>query len=457
MLRVLLATVESTGRRHDLNGLTYLFSGGEALTPDIIERFFALRLPCTLENVYGPTEATMWATHTRIHPEDSVANAPIGTPLNDYRIYILNSRGDLCGTDLPGEVCIAGAGVGVGYLNREELTAEQFVENPFFDADIDPAYMRRMYRTGDLGFLRPDGRFAFSRRIDRQVKVGGLRVELGEIEQALNHIDGVVEAAVLVDESTAEPRLAGFYASGSPIPADRVRASLGKVLISQFIPSVLMQVEALPTSAAGKLDRAALHALLSQQNNRSDTSATTTVATRVADLWQDVLGRPITDHHRTFFEAGGTSLSLMRLQLRLQETFGAQIGITDLLSHPTIAAQADLVEPRQVSSEKSTGPTRILGDDIAIIGIGVQVQKAQDVHDFWKILVNGEETITFHDDDELRRLGVSENQLRDPNYVKASGRIEGIDEFDDRLFRIAPAEVDVTSPQPAIQMFLVGL
>ena len=447
MLRVLLATVESTGRRHDLNGLTYLFSGGEALTPDIIERFFALRLPCTLENVYGPTEATMWATHTRIHPEDSVANAPIGTPLNDYRIYILNSRGDLCGTDLPGEVCIAGAGVGVGYLNREELTAEQFVENPFFDADIDPAYMRRMYRTGDLGFLRPDGRFAFSRRIDRQVKVGGLRVELGEIEQALNHIDGVVEAAVLVDESTAEPRLAGFYASGSPIPADRVRASLGKVLISQFIPSVLMQVEALPTSAAGKLDRAALHALLSQQNNRSDTSATTTVATRVADLWQDVLGRPITDHHRTFFEAGGTSLSLMRLQLRLQETFGAQIGITDLLSHPTIAAQADLVEPRQVSSEKSTGPTRILGDDIAIIGIGVQVQKAQDVHDFWKILVNGEETITFHDDDELRRLGVSENQLRDPNYVKASGRIEGIDEFDDRLFRIAPAEVDVTSPQ----------
>ena len=80
MLRVLLATVESTGRRHDLNGLTYLFSGGEALTPDIIERFFALRLPCTLENVYGPTEATMWATHTRIHPEDSVANAPIGTP-----------------------------------------------------------------------------------------------------------------------------------------------------------------------------------------------------------------------------------------------------------------------------------------------------------------------------------------------------------------------------------------
>lgn len=447
MLRVLLATIESTGRRHDLDGLTHLFSGGEALTPDIIERFHALGLPCTLENVYGPTEATMWATHTRIHPEDSVANAPIGTPLNDYRIYILNRRGELCGADLPGEVCIAGAGVGVGYLNREELTARQFVENPFFDADIDPEHMRRMYRTGDLGFLRPDGRFAFSRRIDRQVKVGGLRVELGEIEQALHRIDGVVEAAVLVDDSAAEPRLAGFYASESPIPADRIRASLGKVLISQFIPSVLMQVDALPTSAAGKLDRAALRALLDQQNDHTDASVTTTVAARLADLWQDVLGRPITDHHRTFFEAGGTSLSLMRLQLRLQETFGTQIGITDLLSHPTIAAQTELVEPQRVSSEKSTGPAHLLGDDIAIIGIGLQVQKAQDVHDFWKILVAGEETITFHDDDELRRLGVPEHQLRDPNYVKASGRIEGIDEFDDHLFRIAPAEVDVTSPQ----------
>ena len=447
MLRVLLATVESTGRRHDLDGLTYLFSGGEALTPDIIERFLNLELPCTLENVYGPTEATMWATHTRIHPEDSVANAPIGTPLNDYRIYILNRRGEMCGTDLPGEICIAGAGVGVGYLNREELTARQFVDNPFFDAESDPAHMRRMYRTGDLGFLRPDGRFAFSRRIDRQVKVGGLRVELGEIEQALHHIDGVVEAAVLVDESTAEPRLAGFYASESPVPADRVRASLGEVLISQFIPSVLMQVDALPTSAAGKLDRAALRALLDQQNDHPVASVTTTVATRIAGLWQDVLGHPTTDHHRTFFEAGGTSLSLMRLQLRLQETFGTQIGITDLLSHPTIAAQTELVEPQRVSSEKFIGPTHTLGDDVAVIGIGVQVQKAQDVHDFWKLLVAGEETITFHDDDELRRLGVSENQLRDPNYVKASGRIEGIDEFDDRLFQIAPAEVDVTSPQ----------
>ena len=260
----------------------------------------------------------MWATHTRIHPEDSVANAPIGTPLNDYRIYILNRRGEMCGTDLPGEICIAGAGVGVGYLNREELTARQFVDNPFFDAESDPAHMRRMYRTGDLGFLRPDGRFAFSRRIDRQVKVGGLRVELGEIEQALHHIDGVVEAAVLVDESTAEPRLAGFYASESPVPADRVRASLGEVLISQFIPSVLMQVDALPTSAAGKLDRVALRALLDQQNDHPVASVTTTVVTRIAGLWQDVLGHPTTDHHRTFFEAGGTSLSLMRLQLRLQ-------------------------------------------------------------------------------------------------------------------------------------------
>src|SRR5690606_4560838 len=169
MLRVLLDAAARDDRAADLASLRHVFSGGEALTADIVERFFALPLHCTLENVYGPTEATMWATHGTVTAADADQVVPIGEPLNDYRIYILDRDGGLCGADVPGEVCIAGAGVALGYRNREELNAAKFVENPFWDPDADPAHMRRMYRTGDLGHLRGDGRFAFLGRTDRQV------------------------------------------------------------------------------------------------------------------------------------------------------------------------------------------------------------------------------------------------------------------------------------------------
>lgn len=455
LLRVLLKAIDSTGRQNDLESLRHLFSGGEALSPDIIQHFFALGLACSLENVYGPTEATMWATHTQIHPEDCAGNAPIGTPLNDYRLYVLNPQGQLCGTDLPGELCIAGAGVGVGYLNQNELTAHHFIDNPFADT-ADAEHMHRMYRTGDLGFLRPDGRFSFLRRIDQQVKVAGIRVELGEIEQALLSIDGITEAAAIVDDSTGTPRLIGFYVSESTLPQDQIRQSLSSQLITQLIPAVLIQTNGMPTSAAGKLDRHALQALLEKKTKDMDIAETADVSPaieRLAKLWNDVLGSRVSDPHRTFFEAGGTSLSLMRLQIQMQQEFNIEISITDLLSHPTMASQSDLLSslidvPTTTDNQPiSAQPTQSPTDDVAIIGIGLQVPGAEDINSFWDLLMSGQESITFYDDDELRALGVPESQLRDPSYVKASGYLEGIETFDDLLFRISPAEVDKTSPQ----------
>lgn len=448
LLRVLLAGVASGNRVDDLSTLRYIFSGGEALPPDVIAQFFSLDLGCTLENVYGPTEATMWATHTRIGRDDAIENAPIGLPLNDYRVYIVDNQGELCGTDLPGEICIAGAGVGVGYRGRDDLTAQQFVANPFFDEATDPQVMRRMYRTGDLGVLRPDGRFAFLRRIDRQVKVGGVRIELGEIEQALLSIESVREAAAVVDESTGEARLIGFYSATEPMPAETIRAALATRLIAQFIPSVLLQIDELPTSAAGKLDRRALRALLDCPETAVPArQLASAVADQIEQLWHKVLGRPISDRQRTFFECGGTSLSLMRLQIELQDVFGKQISITDLLSHPTIHSQTSLLSPEESHEPATVVDARAQGADVAVVGIGIQVPGASDVHSFWELLVDGREALKFYEDDELRALGVDERVLRDPNYVRVSGRLSGTETFDDRLFGLSPAEVDVTSPQ----------
>ncbi|THV24622.1 non-ribosomal peptide synthetase/type I polyketide synthase [Glycomyces paridis] len=444
MLRVVLDAARANDHWADLSSLRYVFSGGEALTGDVVERFFALSPGCTLENVYGPTEATMWATHGTVTAEDTGPIAPIGKPLNDYRVLVLDCEGGRCGVDLPGEVCVAGAGVAVGYLNRDELNAAHFVENPYYDPEADPDHMRRMYRTGDLGHLRADGRFAFIRRIDRQVKVGGVRMELGEIEQALLRVEGVVEAAVLVDDSAVPVRLAGCY-TGAAEPA-QVREALSRHLMPHLVPSALVRLEGLPTSAAGKLDRRALKALLPARVAAAPVAAASPVQERVAGLWRRVLGTAEVDAEASFFAQGGNSLSLMTLQLELREEFGREIRITELLKHHSVAAQARLLG-EDAPQETATRSHARRDGDVAIIGIGLQVPGAGDARAFWENLRRGDESITFYDDAALRALGVPESDLRDPAYVKAKGRVEGVDVFDDALFGIAPAEVDATSPQ----------
>ena len=451
MLRLLLEMVATQDRTDDLTSLRYLFCGGEALTTDVVDRFFALSLTCSLENVYGPTEATMWATHTTVRKADAaMAITPIGTALNDYRVYVLGRDDQLCGVEVPGELCIAGPGVAAGYLNRPELNAAHFVDNPWYDPATDESHQRRMYRTGDLGYLRADGRLAFLRRNDRQVKVGGVRVELGEVEHALLRVDGIVEAAAVVDESAEPARLVGFFTARRHLDAGAVRAELARTLEPQQLPAELIQLGQLPTSAAGKLDR---RVLLGQVSERpvveppaAPASPASPVAERLSRLWRAALGSSTIDPDRSYFEQGGTSLNVVRLQALIQQEFGQQIPITDLLRFRRVGEQAKLLLDAGVEPDHDRH-AEARSDDVAIIGIGLQVPGAGGVHEFWAQLRGGEETITFYDDDALRGLGVAESDLRDPHYVKAAGRLTGVNSFDDALFAIPPAEVDVTSPQ----------
>ena len=262
MLRVVLDVLRRGGAARGLDGLRHVFVGGEALTADVMRSWFELAPPCRLENVYGPTEASMWATHSSIERADADSIAPIGAPLNDYRVYALDRWDRPLGPGLPGELCIAGAGVAVGYLNRDELNARQFVDDPFFDPERDDDRMRPMYRTGDLGYLREDGRFAFLQRIDRQVKIGGVRVELGEIEQAMHRVEGLIEAAALVDESGGQPQLIAIYTANGELEPTAIREALAAHLLPGHIPARFHRLDALPVNAAGKLDRRALRALL---------------------------------------------------------------------------------------------------------------------------------------------------------------------------------------------------
>ncbi|MBM7411150.1 amino acid adenylation domain-containing protein [Clavibacter michiganensis] len=486
MLRLLLDAVVRAGTRDALAPLRHVFSGGEALTHDLVERFSALELPCTLENVYGPTEATMWATRSTARRDDRHPAVPIGRPLNDYRVYVLGADDALLGAGLPGELCITGAGVAAGYLNREDLTAQAFIANPFFDEATDDDGMRRMYRTGDLGYLREDGEFAFLRRIDRQVKIAGVRIELVEIEHALRDVDPVIEAAVVVDRNASgTDRIVAFFRADRAVGPPELRQALTASLPRTSIPSLFVQLPRIPTSAAGKIDRRALLASLHERGDESSSTAgaasavgidsaappasgrtapaTASDVLRLRSIWQAVLGideSMTADPGASFFDVGGNSLSLVRLQFAIADEFGRDLSIADLLRAASIGDQARLVasvpggapadDPAAATPSASESPlasSQRRAADVAIIGIGVQAPGSVDVQEFWQHLRAGDETITFYDDDELRLLGVTEADLRDPHYVKASGRLDGTGGFDSALFAIPPAEADVTSPQ----------
>ncbi|KJB84528.1 hypothetical protein AZ66_30695, partial [Paenibacillus sp. E194] len=186
MFRAFLELLDNADNLSKLASLKWICIGGEAVTPDILHKFNSLQTDSKLENVYGPTECTIWASHYSIRGDDTTRAIPIGEPLNETRWYIVGKQDQLQPIGIAGELCLSGVGLARGYLNRDELTKEKFVANPFFQEGIDPVYFRNMYRTGDLARWLPSGTIEFLGRIDFQEKVRGVRLETGEIENVLS-------------------------------------------------------------------------------------------------------------------------------------------------------------------------------------------------------------------------------------------------------------------------------
>ncbi len=184
MFRLFLDILQE-GDEKRLRSLKWIFVGGEAVTPDVVQKALSLRLSAKLENLYGPTECTMWASHYSLSEYENVANISIGRPLNEIRWYVIDENKHLQMAGVPGELCLSGVGLARGYLNKKSLTEEKFCDNPFYDKTQDPSWFQKMYRTGDLVRLRADGTVEFMGRLDFQVKIGGVRIEPGEIEAAL--------------------------------------------------------------------------------------------------------------------------------------------------------------------------------------------------------------------------------------------------------------------------------
>ncbi|WP_327267757.1 amino acid adenylation domain-containing protein [Streptomyces sp. NBC_01218] len=327
MLQVFLAEPEAAR----CTGLTRVFCSGEALARETAN-LFARTLPgAGLHNLYGPTEAAVDVTHHTCAAEGS-GPVPIGRPVWNTRLYVLDAALQLCPPGVPGELFLAGRQLADGYLDRPELTATRFVADPFGPAGS------LMYRTGDLARWTTGGEVEYLGRTDHQVKLRGQRIELGEIEAALAARPGVEGACALVREDDGgEQRLVG-YVQGQADPAG-VRAALARVLPDHMVPAAVVVLEAFPLSPAGKLDRRALPAPVFS-GGTGGRRPSGPLEEKLTRLFAEVLGVEHAGPDDAFFDLGGTSLLAMRLVARVREECATELTIGSLFETPTPAALA---------------------------------------------------------------------------------------------------------------------
>ncbi|WP_313645936.1 non-ribosomal peptide synthetase [Pseudomonas sp.] len=320
MLDVFLSAV---GSELSQSGLRVLCSG-EALPGSLVRRFHSQLPGSDLHNLYGPTEAAVdvSAWHCQTAPD----NTPIGKPIANTQLYVLDGHLQPVPQGVPGELYIGGVQVARGYLNRAELTAERFIDDPFRPGG-------RLYRTGDLARHLADGNLEYLGRNDDQVKLRGLRIELGEIQAGLTAIDGIKEAVVIAREQ----RLIAYY-TGEPSAPETLRTALLTHLPEFMVPALFIYLEALPLSPNGKLDRKALPepGALEARVYEAPQGETETL---LADIWQELLGVEQVSRHDNFFELGGHSLAAIRLIDRLNKA-GLEVAINDVFQQPSVAALA---------------------------------------------------------------------------------------------------------------------
>jgi amino acid adenylation domain-containing protein len=318
-----------------------ILCGGETLSRDLADRL--LEGGASLWNLYGPTETTIWSTIAKVEPSENPV--PIGRPIANTQIYILDSHLQPVPVGVHGELYISGDGLARGYLHRKELTAEKFIPNPFSDqADA------RLYRTGDQARYRSDGNIEFLGRFDNQVKIRGYRIELGEIEVVLNQHSAARESVVVARErdSSGEKDLIGYLVPINPsnLSVPELRSFLKEKLPDYMVPSVFIPLEALPLTPNGKIDRNALPPPGGERPelDQGFVEPRTEIEELVAQVWREVLKLDNIGVHDNFFELGGHSLLATRVVARLRTHFNIDLSLRKLFELPTVAELAGHVD-----------------------------------------------------------------------------------------------------------------
>ncbi|QDQ02379.1 amino acid adenylation domain-containing protein [Lysinibacillus fusiformis] len=292
-----------------------------------------------LIHMYGPAESTVFATYYVVNKIDEGAlTIPIGKPISNTQIYILDKHNHLQPIGVAGQLCISGEGLAKGYLNRLELTAEKFVPNPFFPNQM-------MYCTGDLARWLPDGNIEFIDRIDNQVKIRGFRIEIGEIEAQILKHPHVKEAVVLVKGAESENKFLCAYVVGSEgLSITELKVDLAKSLPDFMMPRAFVELEKMAITLNGKVDKKSLPEPSHVLSQNDYVEASNSVEKKLVEIWREILGIETIGIHDNFFDLGGSSLLLVRMHSLIESVYKGKVEVTDLFTYTTIAELSEFIE-----------------------------------------------------------------------------------------------------------------
>lgn len=337
MFSVMLDVLETKGTGL-VGSLKYLFLAGEALPASLVSRFEKLGMDAIMENVYGPTEGTIYSSGYSTAELGNRKRVPIGKPLDNVRLYIVNSQMGLLPVGVPGELCIGGVGLAMGYLHNQSLTQERFVMASFFLGE-------RLYKTGDLARWLPDGDLEYLGRMDHQVKLRGLRIELGEIEAQLVTDERVKECVVKDYGEGAGKYLVAYYVSRIAGIEKSVKSRLSERIPKYMVPSVFIELDKMPLNNSGKIDRKYLPApeLTAGPEYVSPSNIT---EEKIVEIWSEVLGLPesIISADKSFYDLGGHSLSVATMLNRVHRVFNIKLSFQDFFKKRTIRLMAEHIK-----------------------------------------------------------------------------------------------------------------
>jgi amino acid adenylation domain-containing protein len=344
MLRAFL----EEAKPHSLPSLRRVICGGESLPKELLDQYF-LQLTAEFHHSYGPTETSIAVTEWTCSALSGSSIAPIGRPLGNTQIYLLDAALQPVPVGVAGELYIGGEGVGRGYLHRPELTAERFIPDPFSRKSG-----QRLYRTGDLARYLPDGNIEFLGRVDQQVKLRGYRIELGEIDAALLEHQAVNDCiAVICTQSSGEQMLVAYIVpeEKDAFPVSDVRRHLKEQLPEYMVPKVLMTIDKLPLNVNGKVDR---RQLPSPEKSQPETAASyveprNPVEDVLAGIWNETLGMERIGVYDNFFDLGGHSLLITKVISRIHALLSVTLPITSLFQSPTIAELAQMLVEQEAT------------------------------------------------------------------------------------------------------------
>ncbi len=360
--------------------LRYILLAGEPLLPSDIRTWmdvFGHRIQ--LVNLYGPSETTMTKLFYLIRPEDgNRTSIPIGTPMEGAAVIVIDSQGKQCSIDAIGEICIGTPYRSLGYFNQPELTREVFIKNPF---NNDPNDI--IYKTGDYGRILEDGNLEYCGRRDHQVKIRGVRVELGEIEGELRRHENVTEAVVVDREDSGRNRyLCAYVVLNSRISPVELREFLATRLPEYMLPSFIVEMQGLPRTISGKVDRHRLPApeLMFNESSPEIEERRSPIEKQVAEIWAEVLGLQRVGIHDSFYEVGGHSLMAFQVLSRLTDSFGLDVPIRTFLEKSTVAAQALAITQMLAEKEDDHELARLIDEIDCMSGERLAQEIREEIH-----------------------------------------------------------------------------